>query len=580
MINSERNSADLGPLSGALLCLRRLSGRIALSFISIFVLILWSGESFAQQSTRTSTEPGQIEKRFERRPEQPTQSAPIPPRIEKAVPATRPPDTEEKIVLSAVNVTGATVYSAADFTPFYEEFLGRKITNREIEIILERISAKYTDQGYFLTSAIAPPQDLSFGIVSIQVVEGYIERVKYAGDRPGRPRLFDEWAKRITQSIPARLSEIERYILLIGENAGVQATPRVDEAPAGGGAFEMTISLAHDRFDLSSSIDNRGTNPVGPLQWSLSGGANSFLGGLERTRLSVFTVPDNPEELLYGQIYSQAPITAEGTHAWASMSRSKVDIYSASRGSDLQSTGDHIAVGFWHPFIRQQELALYLIGQFDISNSRQSATDDNFSDRLRVARGGFRLWFKDGIGGSTTTTVEYSRGLDILNASELGKSVSRSRGESAFHKYTLDSSRTQKLTADFSAEFNGRVQYSSHVLLSGEEFAIGGSRFGRGYDPSEISDSRGAAASIELRHRAPVKKGPLSKVWLYGFYDIGAVWREDSGRDSLASLGGGFRIFPLDGIRATLELALPLTYTVSEERYNRPRVFFAVSVDF
>lgn len=156
-----------------------------------------------------------------------------------------------------------------------------------------------------------------------------------------------------------------------------------------------------------------------------------------------------------------------------------------------------------------------------------------------MVRGGFRLWFRDGIGGSTTTTAEYSRGLDILNATELGQNFSRTNGKSVFHKYTLDFNRLQKLTADFWGELNGRAQFSSHVLLSSEEFAIGGSRFGRGYDPSEISDSRGAAASIELRHRMPVKDGLLSKLWIYGFYDLGAVWREDGGRDSLASAGGG-----------------------------------------
>lgn len=244
-----------------------------------------------------------------------------------------------------MNITGSTVFPLAEFAPYYEEFLGRQITNLEINAILERVTKKYRDNGYFLSSATAPPQDLSFGIVSIQMTEGYIERVKYTGDKPGRPRLFDAWAKRITESIPAKLPEIERYILLISDNPGVRATPSLDETVAGEGAYEMTINLVRDRFDFSSGIDNRGTNPVGPLQWSLSGGVNSLLGGLERTRLSVFTVPDNPEELLYGEIYSQIPITSEGTQIWASASRSKVDIYSASRGSDLQSTGDRLAAG-------------------------------------------------------------------------------------------------------------------------------------------------------------------------------------------------------------------------------------------
>ena len=109
---------------------------------------------------------------------------------------------------------------------------------------------------------------------------------------------------------------------------------------------------------------------------------------------------------------------------------------------------------------------------------------------------------------------------------------------------------------------------------------MGGSRFGRGYDPSEISDSRGAALALELRHRVPVKDGLLSNVWLYGFYDIGAVWRNSGGRDSLASAGGGIRAFPLDSLRMSLEIAKPLTYLVFEEQSNSPRVFFSISARF
>lgn len=555
--------------------------RISIVFLAICGLFLSGNPSSAQQSTRGSTEPGQIEKRIERQPEKPAETTPIGPATLKGT-ARRAVEAEpvKRFVLSAVNVSGGTIYPVSAFSPLYEEFLGKEVSNTEIEVILKRITGKYVDDGYFLAVATAPPQDLSFGIISIRVTEGYIGRVVYKGDKPGRPGLFDEWAARITDSVPARLPDIERYILLMSDISGLNATPSLDEASSGEGVYEMTINLTHKTLDLSSSLDNRGTHPVGPLQWSLSGGINSILGGLERTRFSVFAVPDNPEELLYGEIYSQIPLNSEGTHFWVSASRSKVDIYSETRGSELNSGGDRLAAGIWHPFIRQQEFSIYVNSRFDHFTSRQSALDDNFEDRLRVVRGGFRVWYKDPIGGTTATAIEYSRGLDIMNATSFGQSVSRTRGESEFDKYTVDLNRVQKLTADFWGELNGRVQYSDHTLLSSEEFGVGGTRFGRGYDPSEISDSRGAAASIELRHRIPVKDGLLSKVWIYGFYDIGAVWRSNGRRDSLASAGGGVRAFPFDGILASLEVAKPLTYTVFEEQSNRPRIFFSLSASF
>lgn len=554
--------------------------QVALLAVAGIAVVLTSAPQKIFAQNRQGTEPGQIEKRIDRKQADPAAPATV-------APAVRPPDTpspsaeiDKSFILSAVSVTGATVYEPADFAPIYEKYLGKSVTTDDVRDIVKAITRKYTDDGYFLSNADAPPQDLSLGILSVEVREGYISTVVFKGDRPGRQPLFEEWADRITRSVPARLSEVERYILMMGDLPGISVSPSLNEPPPGETAYKMTIALAHDRFDGGVTFDNRGTHPVGPLELSVSGGVNSVAGLLERTRLSIFTIPDEPEELLYGEVYEQIPVGSEGTFAWASASRSKVDIYSQSRASQLQSTGDRLAVGFWHPLVRQQDIALYLNGRFDYATSRQSALDDDFEDRLRVARGGLRLWFKDELDGTNNIAVEYSRGLDILNASPAGYNVSRTDGESEFRKVTLDLSRVQKFTDDFWAELNGLVQYSPDILLSAEEMALGGSRFGRGYDPSELSDSRGAAGSLELRHRVPVKDGPLSDLWIYGFYDWGAVWRDGGTRDSIASAGGGLRYFPWDGAIASLELAKPLTRTVSEEGNRDARIFFNLSVSF
>ena len=129
------------------------------------------------------------------------------------------PETKVKpFVLTAVNVDGATVYPVSVFAPLYEEFIGREIGSPEIEKILERITKKYTDDGYFLSLATAPAQNLTLGILNIDVTEGYIDRVTYKGAMPGRPALFESWADKIKQGgAPARLSAVERYILLMND---------------------------------------------------------------------------------------------------------------------------------------------------------------------------------------------------------------------------------------------------------------------------------------------------------------------------------------------------------------------------
>ena len=554
--------------------------RLAVAVAAAIIFYAATNDVAAQSQAPRTVEPGQIERRIQRKPETPAPTAPIAPALRSPETAPETPDAGADFVLSAVSISGVTAYDLAELAPLYERFLGRVVSTADIQGIVKAVTKKYTDDGYFLSSASAPPQNLAFGILTIEVKEGYVEKVVFKGDRPGRQDLFDAWAEAITQSVPARLQDVERYVLLMGDLPGVVATPSLDDPPGNEPGYTMTIAVRHDPVDAGFNLDNRGTYPVGPLEASFAVGLNSVAGQLERTRFSAFTIPDEPDELIYGEIYEQLPLGTGGTIVWGSISRSKVDIYSQSRASQLQSTGDRISLGFWHPLVRRQELALYANGRLDYANSRQSAINDDFNDRLRVARAGVRLWFKDGAEGTNNINVEWSKGLDVLNASPLGYQVSRTDGESDFDKITLDVNRIQKITEDFWAELNGRGQYSEHVLLSGEEFALGGSRFGRGYDPSEISDSRGVAGALEFRHRFPVKEGLLSNLWLYAFYDAGAVWRTDSSRDSIVSAGGGLRLFPWDGAVASVEIAKPMTRTVSEEGNTQPRLFFNIGLNF
>ena len=145
-----------------------------------------------------SAEPGQIERQ-----------------IEQSKPILRPADTEIRLlpeqpvrpaeptdarfVLAAVIIDGATIFDPVSFAPYYEDLLARNITLADVENILAQITKKYRDEGYILSRAIAPPQDLASGVVRITVIEGYVDDVVYEGkDIP--QDAIDIYARRITAS--------------------------------------------------------------------------------------------------------------------------------------------------------------------------------------------------------------------------------------------------------------------------------------------------------------------------------------------------------------------------------------------
>jgi len=143
--------------------------------------------------------------------------------------------------------------------------------------------------------------------------------------------------------------------------------------------------------------------------------------------------------------------------------------------------------------------------------------------------------------------------------------------------------RTQKLVDNWQLEISGSGQWSPHTLLSAEEFAVGGQRFGRGYDPSDISGSQGMAGAAELQYALPIEIPKIaSSIQLFGFYDIGAVWGAGFTRESMASAGGGVRFSLANMFKVQLEAAQPLTRlgTPGEADSDGPRFFISLSGRF
>jgi hemolysin activation/secretion protein len=121
-------------------------------------------------------------------------------------------------------------------------------------------------------------------------------------------------------------------------------------------------------------------------------------------------------------------------------------------------------------------------------------------------------------------------------------------------------------------------------LLLSEQFSLGGSRFGRGYDPAELTGDDALAGTVELRYGHGVEWDILRSFQLYLFYDLGAVWNHGADsllrRASLASAGGGVRLTLEQDFFVSLEIAKPLTLPLLPD-FNKPvRVFARVSKTF
>jgi hemolysin activation/secretion protein len=559
----------------------RLIRRLAAVWLAIGAL---AGPAHAQRAGPDATDPSEIRPRLEGIAPEPRA-----PEAEPEVDLVRPSEPEEApaaaaFVLSGVTVNGASAFDLAAFVPIYEPYLTQEVGEAEIGAIVAGIQALYEARGFFLTRVVAPPQDAAFGVLRIQVIEGYIETVSFGGDERAAERLSG-YARPITEQRPLTLSVLERQLFLMSDLPGVALRAAIEPVDASTGAFRLDLEASLDTVQGSAYLDNRGTRSVGRVQGWLGGGFNDGLGLGERIEGLVFTVPDRPEELVYGQLGYAQPIGVDGLVAAVTAAGSLSEPGAALAPFDIESSSLSVSARATYPLVRAREQSLWLYGAFNVLNARADSKGDTFlKDRLRVAQIGFDYLLADAWDGTNQVNLGLSKGLGILDASGRSDPLrSRSDGRADFLKVVGEITRQQAIIDPVSIVASASGQYSSVPLLSAEEFSIGGDRFGRAYDFAELKGEHGIAASVELRYGGHTEWEPLSEYQLYTFWDAGSVWNERAGRgslrQSLMSAGGGVRLALSETVFLGLEIAKPFHRTPANEGDLGPRVFFSLSTD-
>jgi hemolysin activation/secretion protein len=535
----------------------------------------------AQQTVRPEIDPGQVQRRIAT----PPAVEPPLPALQVPTPAAAPAIAPSRFVLAGVTIDGTSVFDAAALTPVYEEFLAREIGTEDVERILQRITTKYRDAGYFLTRAIALPQALEQGVLRVTVIEGYVRRVTFRGARPGDDQRLNRYFATALEDRPAQLAPVECALLLVDDLPGVHLRPVLVPVDERSGIYDLVLTVEYATFSGFASLDNLGSEALGPWQAQIGGGLNSLIRPFDRLQLSIFTTINRPSELLSTELLYDTPLGSAGTRSVLSVERTDLKPRGGLTPEDIEGTAMRYTARLSHPVIRTRPQSLWLSAGFDALNSTESqAGTALFDDRLRVLRATAIGTVNDG-DNTNAATFEVSQGLGILDASRAGAgNLSRPNGRADFNKLTASLTREQVVSEHWGVEIALAGQKAAQRLLLPEQFPLGGQRFGRAYDPAEIVGDDALAGSVELRYGGSAESRLLRSYQFYGFSDYGSVWNMDvhdgTQHQTLASFGGGVRLGLPQNAAASLEIAKALTRRVAAADGKPVRVFIRLSAPF
>ena len=557
-----------------------LVGSIALSVSSL------------SQEIPGPADPGRLEDRFNkpaipRATEKPT--VPVPEIPEAAAPEGL------RFQLHDVNIEGATVYTTVQLRELYQEFIGTSASLHELKEISRRLTRKYRRDGYILSRAIVPVQDIADGIARIRVVEGYVDDVRFdipESIAPFGGDLISRYTQKILESRPLKAADLERYLLLTSDLPGLTIRSVLQPSERNIGAAALDLYFAQSPLSASISYDNRGSRFVGPEQSLASVYINSLVRRFDQSAVRLAFTRDS-DELVFLDLSYSAPAGSEGLRLSFEASHSDSEPGFTLRSFNVQSSSSKIATRVTYPFIRSRARNITFGSSLEARSVTSDLLGDRLSrDRLRVLRANVIYDFVDRYRGVSLVALELSQGLDIFDARGANEAnTSREDGKPKFTKIGLSGQRLQALPGKLNVQVSIAGQYAFAPLLSTEEIGLGGTAFGRAFDPSELTGDHGLTGRLELI--APpawansLGLGEQLQIQPYVYFDAGTVWNENKAQDSddgsratLRSLGTGLRFDLTQRLSGELELAKPLDRRPASEGTTDWRFFFRVLARF
>jgi hemolysin activation/secretion protein len=511
----------------------------------LFAFLLVSGPASAQVLKRPADE----------RP--PLESFELPaPREEPSLALPPPPPPPNPAHLSAglrvfireIRVVGSSVFSSEDLARVTAPWTGREIASGELQDVAEAVTSLYVRNGYVSSGAMIPDQDVTTGILTVEVTEATLSSVTIEGNRWYRDEVL---RRRLLTSVsdPVNMQELEQGLKMLLADPEIRGI-HGELLPGQQRGQNVLVIKVEEENPFVLSTEGGNDNPPGIGSWGgqINAGQRNLLGFGDSLRgWFAFTEGFDSQEIRYS-----LPFNAYGTSLLLHFRRSNGEIVEDPFDEvDIEIKSWTGGIGLQHPFLRtpSRELLAGIMGEWrrvDTSIlgrrfSFEPGPDDGRAD-LSVLRF-FQQWTSRSRTNVFVARSTVSWGIDVLDA------TTHSDDDIPDARFVAWLGQFQWAHL-FSQRFLGTqllvradVQVANDPLLSLEQFAVGGLATVRGYRENQLVRDNGVVASVELR--IPVltdQLGPHS-VEFVPFVDYGRSWNVDKtpSPKTIASIGLGLR---------------------------------------
>jgi hemolysin activation/secretion protein len=501
--------------------------------------------------------------RLDQTPTVPQTAAPAePPKASLRLPAIAP------FELSQVQVEGSTLSSAA-LEGAWRSYVGHRIAAAELVEITDAIVRRYGQSDVALYTVVVPDQDFAEGRLRVRVIEGHIEGLMIDGGDPDARAAVRSYLGALVGVRPLTKTMLQRQLSLARDLPAVRTDVQFAEGTAEGAA-QLVAKLSSQQVQFGLSVNNRGAAFLGRTQATADLYINHLVPGAQ-TRLTYVTPVDSNRFRYVGLTQSQtfAP-------SGALLQLNAGYLRTRPKGSTLVGEAKSAGLQLTYPLRRSFDRDLYLSAGLDGLDANSAFLGNTFSDdRTRALRLSI-LYVAQNQVSRVTASAAASLGLDALGARTLVPDIT----DIDFTKVSGRLTLARQLTPGLYLRLGAIGQWSQDRLPAAEQFAFGGSEFGRGFESAALLGDSGYAGSAELALRPAWTGVAAAGLELFSFVDRGStVQRRRSGsarvEADLASAGLGVRGSIRDRVLLQLEATTGLDASAPGVD-NEDRIIFSL----
>ena len=205
-----------------------------------------------------------------------------------------PPGSEDELgsaMIGAIHVAGAPDIARGQFASAVAPFLGREFGEGRTQELLSAVSGVARKHGYAFATSRIPPQTVSAGVLTVEVSEGRIDEVRLEGEQR---REVADLLRSLVGEI-GRTDEVDRLLMLATDLPGVTIGKVRYTVESGRGI--LIVPVTYDRVRGWATLDNRGSEALGPIRAQLGIDVAALLSLDDRLTLQSVVTPADPSEL-------------------------------------------------------------------------------------------------------------------------------------------------------------------------------------------------------------------------------------------------------------------------------------------